>query len=114
MIEGEGNHFRMFLKDAVDGAPQIADAFAVDDAHLENSALLASCQIIEHELLYLARLEGVQVQHAINWKLDGLIHKPKIHRFSGRERIDSDPFIGLKQSHRNALHNRTDDPGGLR
>jgi len=66
----------------MNGAAQISDAFAVNDADLKNIALLAGRQIIQHQFLYFARFERVQVQHAINWKLDGFIHIPKLLRFS--------------------------------
>ena len=64
----------MFLKHCVDGAPQVADSFPVNDPDLEHIASLALGQIIENKILHLARLERVQVEHAIDRKLNGLIH----------------------------------------
>src|SRR5205807_8665758 len=75
MVEAERHDIWMFGEDGMDRAPQIANAFAMNDAHLENPAFAASGQIIRHQVLYLARLERVQIQHAINRQLDRLIHR---------------------------------------
>ena len=64
----------MFLKHCVYGAPQVADSFPVNDPDLENIASPTLGQIIENKILHLPRLERVQVQHAIDRKLNGLIH----------------------------------------
>src|SRR5437867_3943537 len=68
----------MLGQDGMDGTPQIADAFAMDNAHLENPTFLAGGQVIGHEVLYLARLKRVQIQHPINGKFDRLIHRSPI------------------------------------
>jgi len=94
----------MFFEDGVHSAAQISDALAMDDAHLENSALPARVQVFEHQVFDLSGLERVQIQHAINGKLDGLVHISKLLPFCQRERIDSDRRLGLKQPHHNALH----------
>ena len=49
----------MFGENRMDGAPQIPDAFAVDDAYLKHAALLARSEIIHHEVFHLARLATV-------------------------------------------------------
>ena len=67
---------RMLGEDGVNGAPQIADAFAVDDPHPQNPALLTFGQIIRHKVLHLARLERVQVEHTVNRKLSRFIIHP--------------------------------------
>ena len=53
------------------GAPQRARALAVDDAHLQDPSLPAGLQIAGHQVLYLARVEGVQVQLTVYGHLDG-------------------------------------------
>jgi len=73
MVETVFDDLGMFGEERVDGAAQVADAFAVNDADLKNAAFLAGGEVIENEVLHLARLEGVQVQHAINWQLDGAV-----------------------------------------
>jgi hypothetical protein len=55
---------------------EMPDPFAMDNAHLENSAFFARRQVIEHKVLYLAGLKRMQIQHAINRKLDRLVHTP--------------------------------------
>lgn len=79
----------MFLQNGVNGAAQISNPFAVNNAHLEYPLLLALRQIIQHQVLHLARLECVQIEHAINRKLDGLIHTSTLLFFCFRESIDS-------------------------
>jgi len=76
MVQGEGNHCRVPGQNGVDGTPQIPDALAVNDAHMDNAPILAGRQVIRHQVLYLARLEGVQIQNAVNGHLDWLIHRP--------------------------------------
>ena len=63
------------------GAPQIANALPVNDPDLKNPALLTGREVIRHKALHFARLEGVQVQHAVNRKLDRLIHAPELTIF---------------------------------
>jgi hypothetical protein len=64
--EVEGFHVGLFRQNRVNRAAQVADAFAVDDAHAQNAAPLTLGQVIRHEVLDLARLKRVQVQHAVN------------------------------------------------
>src|SRR5262245_7551021 len=70
----KGDYFRMFREQRVDGALQIADAFAVDDPHAQNPALLTGRQIIEHEPFYFTWLKRVQVQDPVNRQLYRLVH----------------------------------------
>ena len=79
----------MFLQNGVNGAAQIPNPFAVNDAHLENPSLLTLRQIVQHQVFHLAWLECVQIEHAINRKLDGLIHISRLLPFGLRESIDS-------------------------
>jgi len=53
---------------------QTAYAFAMNDAHLQDAPFLAGGQIIRHQILYFARVECVQIQHAINGQLNRIIH----------------------------------------
>jgi hypothetical protein len=59
----------------MDRPAQVPDALAVDDAHLANPPLAAGRQVTRDQIFYLARLEGVQVQHAIDWDFKRLVHE---------------------------------------
>ena len=76
MIQSKRNHFGMLREERMDGPLQIPDAFAVNDTHLENAPFPANGQVIRHKIFYLARIESVQIQHAINWQLNRLVHRP--------------------------------------
>lgn len=69
----ELNHFRVSAEDRVHRAAQIANAFAVNDSHTKNTALLALGEIIQHERLDVTRLKRVKIEHAVYWHLDGFI-----------------------------------------
>ena len=62
----------MFTQDRVDGAAQVAHAFAVNEAHLQNAPGLTGSQIIRHQMLHIARIERVQIQHPVNRQFDGI------------------------------------------
>lgn len=62
----ELHYVGMFPQKFMNRFAQLPDAFAVDDPHPQNPARPALRQIIQHERLHLARLKGVQIQHAIN------------------------------------------------
>ena len=69
-------HIRMFLQNRVHRLTQLPDALAMNDAHAQNSARLTLCEVFRYEILHLTRLKRVQIQHAINRQLDGLVvHK---------------------------------------
>ena len=68
----------MFGENCVNRGSQLADPFAMDDPHLEYSSLAAGCEVIQQQLLYLAWLEGVQIQNAVDGKLDRFIHVPQV------------------------------------
>ena len=66
----------VLFQNGVDGLAQLADALAVNDAYPQDSARPTLCQIVQHEVLHLARLERVQVQHPVNRQLDWfIVHK---------------------------------------
>ena len=69
----ESGHVGMAFEKRVNRLPQLADPFAVNDAHAQNSPRPALRQIIEHQFLHFARLKRVQVQHAINRQLKRLV-----------------------------------------
>ena len=52
-------------EERVDGVPELADAFPVDDAQFTNPMRLALVDEIEHDLLHVLRAERMQVQNAI-------------------------------------------------
>lgn len=74
MIQRERHNFRVFREDGVNRPAQMADAFPVDDTYLQNSTFLARLQIIGDELLNVAWVELVQVQHAVYGKLNWVVH----------------------------------------
>jgi hypothetical protein len=77
-----GHHVRVFGKNRMYGAPQVANPLAVNDPHSEDVSFLTRSQVIKQEFFYLAWLEGVQVKHAINRQLDGFVHvESKIDSF---------------------------------
>ena len=55
-------------------ALQIANAFPMNDADLKDAFCLASGQVIRDQLLNVARIERVQIEHAINGHLERVIH----------------------------------------
>jgi len=73
VIQRERNHLRMFFQNRMHGAPQVANAFAVNNAQLKNSARLAFRQVIVHEVFYFTRIESVQIQHPVNWQFDRFV-----------------------------------------
>ena len=52
MVQSKGDDLRMFREDGVNGAAKVADAFAVDDANLENAPFETSGQIIRNQVLH--------------------------------------------------------------
>jgi len=77
MVIRIGNHPRMPRQNRAHHLPQLPDSFAMNDSNLENSSFPASFQIIQNQLLGLPWLKRVQVQHAINRKLERLFHAKK-------------------------------------
>src|ERR1043166_7330400 len=76
MIERVRNHFRILSEERMDGPAQIADSFAVNDPHFENAVLLARRQVIRYQILNFARIESMQIEHAVNWQLNRPGHGP--------------------------------------
>ena len=70
----ERNHVRVFREQRVYRAAQMANAFAVNDPYAQNAPRAALGEIICDEVLHLARLERVQVQHAINRKFNRFVN----------------------------------------
>jgi len=66
------NHVRMFCEHRMHRQPQLADPFSVNDPHLQDAARPAFGQIISDHASYVRRPERVQVQDAVDGKLDGL------------------------------------------
>ena len=66
VIKRIGDHLGMFGQEGVNGAAQVADSFAVDEADLKNALFLAGGEIVEDEVLYLAWLERMQIQHTVD------------------------------------------------
>jgi hypothetical protein len=70
----EREHFGDPGQEGVNGAPQIADAFAVDDSHLAQAALAAGRQVGRKQFLDVLGPKGVQVQDPVNRQWDRLVH----------------------------------------
>src|SRR5947209_4371655 len=103
----------MILEQRMDGAAQISNAFAVDEAHLEDSALPAGGEIIEHQVLHLRWFERVQIQHAIYWKLKGLvIHIVNIQDFSEERTRNTNFPLACKSQIVNRKSNES--PAGMK
>jgi len=75
MIQTEVDHIRMPRQNRMNRATQIPDAFAMDNADLNNPVFAASRQVIDDQLLHLPGIERVQVQYPIDRKLNWFIHR---------------------------------------
>ena len=71
--QGKGKHHRQARENGVDAAPQMADTFAMHDAHFEQAALAAGVEVGGDEFLEVARVKGVQVEFARDGERDGFI-----------------------------------------
>ena len=52
----------------MNAALEVANTFAVDDAHLQNSARPAFVEIGGHKIANVLRAKCVQVEHAVDWQ----------------------------------------------
>ncbi len=71
--QGKGFHTLMLCENRMNRATQISNTLAVNDSDPKNSPCFALRKIIRHEAFDLARLEGVQIKHAIYRQLNRLI-----------------------------------------
>src|SRR5581483_8723087 len=71
VVELVGADLGMFGEEGVDGAAEVSNSLSVNDADLENAFFLAGGEVVEHEVLHLARLKAVEVEHAVNGQLNG-------------------------------------------
>ena len=60
-------------KQGVNSAAEIANAFAMDNADLENAPILALGQIALDNVLHFARLKSVKVQDPVNRQLNWFV-----------------------------------------
>ena len=67
VVQRKRNHLGAAGQDGVDGPPEVADAFAVDDARLVNPPLPAGRQVLGDEFFYVGCFECVQIQNPIDW-----------------------------------------------
>lgn len=74
VVQGEGDDLRVPGKDGVDRSAHVAHALAMNDAHLENRALLAGSQVVRHQIFDLVGSEVMQIEHTVNRKLDRFVH----------------------------------------
>jgi len=70
---------------------EVSDPFSVNETDLVNAALAACGEVIEHEIFYLARIECVQIENAVDGEFNrgvrafflfGLV-VISVHRFDG-------------------------------
>lgn len=61
----------MACEDRMHRGPQYAASFAVNDPHFPDALFTAQCEVVQDHLLDLLRLEGVEVEHAV----DGKFHR---------------------------------------
>src|SRR5512135_105138 len=80
--EAEGDHQLVALEDSVHQPLQRARALAVHDAQLEHSALGRLVDVRGDELLHLVRRERMQIQLAIDRKLDRFVNHDPIVAFT--------------------------------
>ncbi|EEF59862.1 hypothetical protein Cflav_PD2869 [Pedosphaera parvula Ellin514] len=73
MIERIGNDFRMFAKNGVNRATEVAAAFAMNDADLQNATLLTGGEVVKNKVFDLARSKGVQIQNSVDRQLDRFV-----------------------------------------
>ena len=62
------SHRRVARQQCMDRAPQVANAFAVNDSRTKDTPAAALNKILRDDVLYLLRAEGVQVQHTVDWQ----------------------------------------------
>lgn len=71
VIEGVGDHQGVLCEDGVNGLPELAGAFAVDDSDSQDALVRTGLKVIRNEVLDLPRTEGVQIEDAVDGDLDG-------------------------------------------
>lgn len=69
----KGFHALMLCENRMNRATKIANTLAMNDSNPKNSPGFALGKVIRHEAFDLARLEGVQIKHAIYRQLNRLI-----------------------------------------
>ena len=67
----------MFGKNGINGAAQIANPFAMNNANAKNPLFLTRSQVVGHKLFDVARPECVQIQYAIDRQFYRVIHSAK-------------------------------------
>ncbi len=73
VIQCERHDVGVFAENGVHGAAEVANAFTVDDPHLQNTSLPAFGQVLRHQVLDLTRIERVKVEHPVNWYFHWLV-----------------------------------------
>jgi hypothetical protein len=75
MVKHERTHVGMPGQNCMHTAPQVASPFSVNDPQLENTTVTTSSYVIGDQIFDVAGIKSVQIQDAIDWKLNGLIHQ---------------------------------------
>lgn len=68
MILGDGG---MAFEEGMDGAAEVSDAFAVDDAKVKDAAFKTGIDVIQDDIFHVGRPEGVQVEGSVDGDLYG-------------------------------------------
>jgi hypothetical protein len=59
-----------FFEEGVHGGTECADAFAMDDADVEDALLATDVEVIVDDVFDVARSEGMEIEDAVDWELD--------------------------------------------
>src|SRR6266404_2468463 len=73
MVQREAYHLGMLRKNCMHGPAQISNPFAMNNAYQKYPALLACGEIIRYQIFNLPWIKRMQIEHAIDRKLDGLV-----------------------------------------
>ena len=104
MIQRETENGGMLFQHGMDRATQVADPFAMNDAHRQDALPTAFGQIVQHEVFHLARLESVQVQHPVNRQLNRFVVHALI---KPRRRSVAHEFLRRAPAHRDSAKDFT-------
>jgi len=74
VVERERKDGGVSRQDGVNAAAEVSDAFAVDDAHLENAFLEAGLKVFRDEFADVLRAERVEIQDTVDRQFMRFIH----------------------------------------
>jgi len=74
MIVFKGSYVRVPRQNSSHRPPHLTNSLAVDDTDLNNAPLETGVEVIRHQIFYFCRSKRMQVQNAVDGKLDGFVH----------------------------------------